>query len=46
LIAMLLDDYYQQILHAPVAPPSGEVAPAPAPPARRKPPRSGGRRRR
>jgi ATP-dependent RNA helicase DeaD len=40
LIAMLLDDYYQQLLHAPVAQPTGE---APA----KKPARdSGGRSRR
>ncbi|MEK7324137.1 MAG: DEAD/DEAH box helicase, partial [Chloroflexota bacterium] len=30
LIAMLLDDYYQQTLHAPPPQPAGEAAPAPA----------------
>jgi ATP-dependent RNA helicase DeaD len=46
LIAMLLDDYYQQSLHAPVAPPAAEPAPTKAPHSRRQPSRSGGRRRR
>ena len=53
LIAMLLDDYYQQTLHAPVTPPalpSESPKPESAPPAlRRRPrprsPRSGARRR-
>jgi len=40
IIAMLLDDYYQQMLHAPVAQP-GE---APAPAADRTPPSDSGRR--
>jgi ATP-dependent RNA helicase DeaD len=36
LIAMLLDDYYQQALHAPPAAPAG-AAPAPAPAAQGQP---------
>lgn len=31
IIAMLLDDYYQQSLHAPLVQPTGEAPPAPAP---------------
>lgn len=45
LIAMLLDDYYQQSLHAPVTPPTGEPLPAAEPRSRRKPSRFGRRRR-
>ena len=48
IITMLLDDYYQQTLHAPVAQPSGVPAPerAPRPPSDRPPRSSGvGRRR-
>lgn len=48
LIAMLLDDYYQQSLHAPLALPTGEPTPAPTGEqrSRRKPSRSGRGRRR
>ncbi len=42
IIAMLLDDYYQQTLHAPVPQPSGTPAPAKEP---RSPRPTGGRRR-
>ena len=41
IIAMLLDDYYQQLLHAPVAPRE-----TPAPPTENQPSSSGARRRR
>ncbi len=40
IITMLLDDYYQQMLHAPIAPPPGAVAPraaAPSGPTSRRP---------
>ena len=46
IITMLLDDYYQQVLHAPVVPPEPvqpKAAPRPKPPARK---RSGRSRRR
>ena len=46
IITMLLDDYYQQVLHAPVVPPEPaqpKAAPRPKPPARK---RSSGRSRR
>ncbi len=41
IIAMLLDDYYQKMLHTPIAPPEPPVPPKPASKARS----SGGRRR-
>ncbi len=50
IITMLLDDTYQQALHAPVTPPEPapvKVAPAPKPASiNRKPRRRGGRSRR
>jgi ATP-dependent RNA helicase DeaD len=45
LLTMLLDEHYQQALHAPAPQPAGDE-PAPAPARDRRPGRRGGRRRR
>lgn len=45
IIAMLLDDYYQQTLHAALPPPGGEPAPAASPKPRSKPDGRSRRRR-